>query len=593
LLKRCFFQAAVAEFIGMRGDTDGPEAEDWFLKAEAFDSAWASTYDVDGLFYGGPRDVTQQEEHGLGNGQSSSFESSALLQPQARETQDGAAPAERPAADADVAAAPPALSNEAATTPESGSDLECEAPPGLERAPSTSAGATPPAAEGPATPLPPSADLARTPPGASATLAPGPVPLKATLKAFSLNSWDPVSSSDSEPDEDVALEEQAVVAAPLAPAVTGAVPEPLVVAPVADDPDLTSTRPRLETGIATWDVPSSLESDPVEITKTPEPPLAHTASTPDGYTEIPDVPMEVEMQFHQPSPVIRAGTEEWFRQMLADTEAIRSFAGRALSDFKTAHLVLGNSSECLALELLDIPYHCVGAVERQLNLLNFAKAHHSDHFTALWTTGDEFLANEGFCRIRGACVKAKPTQPHCASTRLPIPRASPSGTMFGTATNSTGMALEQIKIWYQYLETTKPLSWWVEFPGECKTAHDDYGANVFDKWVCQCKALDYSIIHFSVPHALWVEEANRTSLIVCAFSKSLGGSMATAWLRRSIEPVLRAQRDRGPIPIWRTVSRVSDGTVRRGLLEPDVSADELTDESLAHYMWFRFCCTKP
>ena len=102
----------------MRGDTDGPEAEDWFLKAEAFDSAWASTYDVDGLFYGGPRDVTQQEEHGLGNGQSSSFESSALLQPQARETQDGAAPAERPAADADVAAAPPALSSPAATTPD-------------------------------------------------------------------------------------------------------------------------------------------------------------------------------------------------------------------------------------------------------------------------------------------------------------------------------------------------------------------------------------------------------------------------------------------------------------------------------------------
>ena len=260
------------------------------------------------------------------------------------------------------------------------------------------------------------------------------------------------------------------------------------------------------------------------------------------------------------------------------TESLLQKIDGSLMEFKTHHLYLGAASELIALDLLGVPWVCVGASESKGSCRDFVKRRYPEKVAALWTTADEVAANSGFCRTRGQQVVLTPSQPHCSSSRLPVPQTNASAVSVAQQ-----VAADATASWFNHLRNVRPHSWWVEFPGDFAKSKDNADMAVFVAWCKQCRTLDYSIVHFRVPHNLWIAGSQHSSLIVCGFSTFAGAIDAVKWFAGAFHSMLVALRQVGPIEIWKELRASRDGSdVRRsGWLTPEMAQDELSDEGLA------------
>ena len=130
---------------------------------------------------------------------------------------------------------------------------------------------------------------------------------------------------------------------------------------------------------------------------------------------------------------------------------------------------------------------------------------------------------------------------------------------------------------------------------QLKNMRGSDGNSVLHQWELRCKAYDYSVLHFSGPHDLYIAAHSKASLFIVGFSSRCGGGAATAErFRKIVHPLLIAQRQAGPCcQIWRTGR--AGGTSLPGILplgqgagdDGDLAAETVAHGSLAPGGWRR------
>lgn len=281
--------------------------------------------------------------------------------------------------------------------------------------------------------------------------------------------------------------------------------------------------------------------------------------------------------FQTPQPRVLIGTSIWFDTATECLANVVREAGRPLQEFLTYHVVLGNCSEFLALELMGIPWSCLGCAESRGPLRNFAKRNFAEKIRALWTTPDEAAAADGFCRLQGKAISIAGQRPHCSSSRLPVPQRGSDAARSGSSSVKDSM----VNSFLNHLESVKPYSVWAEFPAECERACDNRGRSVFKWWCSRCHDLGYFLVHFNLPHGLWQLGSQQKSLICCGFPSDAGAKHAGVWLHEHVRPMLRSIQHKGAIPVWSSICKQPEGTIKTvGWLETSDEAGELDDASL-------------
>ena len=93
----------------------------------------------------------------------------------------------------------------------------------------------------------------------------------------------------------------------------------------------------------------------------------------------------------------------------------------------------------------------------------------------------------------------------------------------------------------------------LESPPDFQTATAENGVSVLQSLVKQFRSLRYSVLHFAVPHSMFVEHLPRVSFFIVGFHEDAGGVRACRWLHSTLQPVLNGFRASGPpAKLWST-----------------------------------------
>jgi len=111
------------------------------------------------------------------------------------------------------------------------------------------------------------------------------------------------------------------------------------------------------------------------------------------------------------------------------------------------------------------------------------------------------------------------------------------------------------------------------------------GAYAMSDWKARCRHFGYALLHFTVPHNVWVDGVGRVSLIFIGVCRDAGGNDATVWMMNALKPVLAQLKQRGPAMTVFVPSRPSAGGPV-GILDPSGPEDpyDVDDTAAARYI---------